>query len=457
MPTERLTLLDDAVAQLRSAVARFRKQTTKSPAVQSLQEAANAIREYYIFAEKSLKHALASVDPFLLLADIKPPLVRALIRETRASGVSSIWGSRQQYRTLSLEAAWEAVEDVMPPPLLPEQLSQLRSAITSLVRYRHMAQHGELWLSATELLGALERLLSLTRPLLMRVVPDVEATLERASPDTLVSLRAIEQRVDEGWLRLVDSVASGVTPDFELKFLTALADPDAAPQWTSFGYSPTSSTLLFQVSVPRATASGLFLTSITHDEAEARAEQRGADLLVDAIRDDEVSLPDERPTGLLGLLSIPKDPSVLSLERDLQRQLEKRRLAIERFGVTQLEDGHLEAGNVASWATLVPAAGAARAQSFGVTLESLRIQYSANEREGRLHGVAFPSPSSIGTPSAAALWLSGTVWMTLESVVREDMSTDLFPLGAVVRFHRGRARFLPAGEQPNETLAPTAR
>jgi hypothetical protein len=438
MKAELLPLLDDAIAELRSAHTRFAAQRGSAEDKRSLVSIAPAIRAAYLAVEKLLKHALAAIDPYLVYEELKPVSIRALVKDLRSSGNPSLLASRSSLRTLTLLEAWAAIQELDLLPLDASALGQFGATIKQLAFVRRQVQHAELWATTAEMLSLLEQLFAQVRVVGNALIPDFEARVAAIDPELPFALRAIEEKVDKGWIHLRDLIRAGKPPVFDVKIVTSLRSPEHDPD-IGFFYDLAESNYLVGVSlVPRAQASGLFTTYVDRDQVQAREEVMLLDLPV-----DEVSIGDVPPApppspGIFGILSFEEDAATKELREAIRIVMERKRLAVERFGLSPLEDGALKVARSPVWAHWSAGTTASLTMLSQIILKDFRMDYLRGQRLGHIQSELLPAPSLEGASAAKPFRLAGQCWITHEFVTDERMASELYPAGTVLRYHRAR-------------------
>lgn len=432
--TSHLTLLEDAAHAVVEGHRIFTAQYQAAPENRSMVQIARALRATHLALEKLLKHALAKVEPHLVLEKPDGAVVRAIAKDLKDLGAPSFFATRVPIRTLHLEGAWDVVLDVLAPPISEIGGGQFAATLKDLSRKRNQAQHGELFGDPADYLVTLEQVFSQLRPLLEVLIPEALSRLSELSDTIIASLRGIEERVDAGWILLQDSVRVSGTLPIAFKIYVTLPGADKNLEVAFVedrADSPGSLSLLTLASV--AESSGLFLRLLAPDQERSRREAQTADLPLDEI--PETSAP-SKPQPLFGILSIPEKPEVLALRIALEKNRERQRLAIEEFGLSPLEPGQVLLPATPAWIAWSRPDAPGKKATATVVLRDCRITFEADKRKGHCRASVAPNPHYPGSADAAPMHLAADVWLTAEYLVSESHATDRLPAGAVFRLIR---------------------
>lgn len=440
MAQQLLTLLDDALSELHEAHLRFAAQKRLSQDQQTLLPVVQAIRSAYLAVEKLFKHALASIDPYLVYEELRPVSVRSLIKDLRASGSPSPLASRNSLRTLTLLDSWGAIQELDLLPIDSTALSQFGATLKQLISVRRLAQHAELWVTPQELLSLLEQLFAQIRTVGNTLIPDLDKRLSAVDPKLVYAFRAIEEKVDKGWIHLRELLAEGKFPVFEVGVITYLAAPDHDPELVFLADGRAANYIFGRALVPKAQASGLFTMVLEKDQIQPREELMAEDLPVADISDSDIPSSPPSPPGFPSALWIPVDEATKRLQEAIRMNIVRRQLAVERFGLKPLEDGTLTLSRMAVWGHWVHPGDPKLTMLSQILLQDLEIRYTKGHRIGQFHSRLLPSPDLEGALNAKPLQLTGSLWMTGEFVTDERTASEHAPAGTVVRFHRARLK-----------------
>ena len=439
--TAHLSLLEDASNAILEGHRLFVSQYAAAPEKRDLVAIARALRATHLGVEKVLKHAIAQVEPHLLLEKAETTLIRSIAKDLRELGAPTFLATRVPVRTLRLEAAWEVVLDVLAPPIPDHRRDNFAATLKDLARKRNQAQHGELFGDPSDYLLTLEQLFSQLRPVLEILVPASLTRLHELNDTIVASLRGIEARVDAGWILLQDSIAAAGDLKIAFKIYVTLpgADRNLEVVFTMDRDEDTASlSILTLASIGES--SGLFLRLLTPEQQRSRREAQVLDLPIDQIPEPPAP-PDEKPC--LGLLSIPEDPISKAMRIASHKKSERQRLAIEQFGLTPLEDGELLLPPTSAWISWVRTDEPGKKASATITLRDCGISFQRNNREGRCGASVMPNPDYAGAAEANPLVLDAAVRLTGEYVVDESGASDRLPIGAVFRVLRANGTIAP--------------
>src|ERR1039457_7471538 len=115
MPTH-ISFLDEAVAEFLEAFELHQGLVTLKPEQRELRAIASCVRSFALALEKGFKHALATVDPYLLISKPDRNLLLQLRHDMNASPVPSIFCSRHPFETISLSQTWKTLREIATSP-----------------------------------------------------------------------------------------------------------------------------------------------------------------------------------------------------------------------------------------------------------------------------------------------------------------------------------------------------
>lgn len=428
-----LSLLEDAVRSLLEGHRVFISQYEALPQNRSLVAIARALRATHLSVEKFLKHVLMKVEPHLLLARPDTQLLLAIAKDRRHLQAPSFLATRVPFRTIDAVTAWNTVLEVLSPSITEHARSQFAAALKQLSEQRNQAQHSELYGDPSDFLLTLEQVYSQLRPVLEVLAPEAVVRLGELSDTIVPALRGIEERVDSGWVLLQDTLAEAGPLAVAFKVYVEMPGPDRNLEvFFTQARDTDSNSLSMLTTGARPDSSGLFVRLLSPDQRRSRLEAQVADLPVDQVPEP----PDPPDPPLRGILGVLEDPLTAQLRIALHKRAERRRLAVEQFGLAPLEPGDLRLPPSPAWLAWVRPSDPTKKRTAKVMVNDCHLSFQAGDRRGSIGAVLAPNPDYPGAAHVTPLAMSGDVRLTGEYVVEEGTPSDQPPLGAVVRLLR---------------------
>ena len=112
-----LTFLDGALDALVEALALYESQLKLMPAARDAYKVSRAIETTHLSVERLLKHIVASVDPYLLLANPRPELLRNLRKVLIRDQAPTIFASGVFFETIDPIQLAKLLQDVTHPEI----------------------------------------------------------------------------------------------------------------------------------------------------------------------------------------------------------------------------------------------------------------------------------------------------------------------------------------------------
>ena len=274
--TQHLSFLDDAEERFIEAFGGYERLVAATTAERRIGPACQCVRGLYLALEKGLKHALAAIDPYLLIAKPDRGLLLQLRKDMLSRPAPSIFCSRQPFETIGLTQTWEALRDLAPPAVDDEILADFDRSLNRLCQERNRAQHGEVVSEVDDILALVGQLLARFLEVIGTLVPELMERLRARDGQLESRLRAIENDVDAGWQVLADYLQSHGPIQISVRLFTIL-ERESENIETLLGTSDrtdTHSRIVAGCDVPRSMASGLFETFLTKQQAEDRYTAR---------------------------------------------------------------------------------------------------------------------------------------------------------------------------------------
>lgn len=275
-----LSFLQDAEERFLESFQLYQTVAAQTESQRTLEPLAQCSRSLYIALEKGFKHALAEIEPHLLLAKPERSLLLELRRDLLARPVPTIFCSRRTFDTLGLLQTWEALNDVSAAALDKQVASDFDRALKRLVEVRHRAQHGELFEDPDELLAVVRQVLGRFEAVSRARSPELLARLYARNGQLQSRLHAIEADVDTSWQVLLDYLSDHAPLRSMLVTMYVIHSEDDDNLHALIGKSAVSvksaaaNSMLGEADVPRSMADGLFLTTLTKQQAQDRYSER---------------------------------------------------------------------------------------------------------------------------------------------------------------------------------------
>lgn len=451
MGRSHLSFIEHSAAATVEAIRLFSAESKKVSDKRDFIRIASGLRELHLGFEKLIKHCLAEIDPYLLLSRPDPGFIRSVRKEVISLNAPSIFAVRQRVVTLTLDEAWNVLLDVAPPALPAQKVTAFSFSVKALTEVRNMAQHGELFFESDELLKIQEDVLSGLRIISDAICPDYVDRLITRNKNVVTALRAIEERVDSGWILLNDFLKKRkrLVVDFGMH---ATLLPDRQVVDVSIHSARTTSSTLSAMLDKRpslsgrlslsASNSGLFGHRLTVEEAEVRDARRRA--LLKKQRLILPAIPWVHPnTFELSFAPTAWEPSDTLIKTALSR----RREEIERSGLVPLEAGELYAEAFPAWLRFPSGERGAAAlnESTDVLLTNFRMRLTPRRRKGTVAAKIYPGGVRASPEARQPLSCTGSVWLTSEFTITPERAEETLPVETVLRFFRGRLNIKASG------------
>jgi hypothetical protein len=435
---EHLSLLDDAFAQIASAHRRFASQSSLAATQKTrLSELAAAVRELAGAIEKLLKHALVARHQFLIFDRLEREEVLRLVRAELGRSAPTLITEVPDVKTIGLEACWATAKEFFAPEL--EELNargvdreRFAATLRELVKRRNRAQHGELWEEPQALLALMKRMLSQIRHVGACLVPEFEARLAADHDRLRLALVAIEQEVEKGWVELLEALRLGTVLPLEVELWTKFIGEAGDIHLLAGEVKGADAHLVVNATVGQDRATGVFARMAEADPFSDRRRLQEAGLILE---DDGAELVGQLRWSVrspswtnLGFGSPVADDN--GLAASIRAHMERKRAAVERQGLAQIEGGALYLAGLPGWLQWGPGLGAPVAS---VLIEGA-IRYMPGERVGRVDGHFAADPSYPGAARQPLLKVEGTIRMTSEAA--HPASDDEGPAGSIAHVRR---------------------
>lgn len=269
-----LTFRDDATEEFLAAFEIHRSLTTANGERPQLRTAVNGIRSLALALEKACKDAVATIDPYLLINKLDRALVLQLRRDISAKPVPTIFCSRQPFETITASQAWETLRDLRGSTIAPEALSAFDQAFKRLVDFRNRATHGEIFAEPEELVAVVDEVLARFASVVRVANPDWFEALAVRNGQLESRLKAIESKVDANWQVLIDYVEKHGALDLPITLYGNVEQSANIVSVLLGSEGGATNSILGQAHVPREDATGLFISFLTKQQADARYDAR---------------------------------------------------------------------------------------------------------------------------------------------------------------------------------------
>lgn len=297
-----LSFLDDAVDTFLEAFGIYQSLVDAPTESRSLRAAVNCVRALALALEKGCKHALASVDEYLVVARPDRMLLLQLRRDLLARPVPTIFCSRQPFETITLSQSWETLRELRGHGIAPDAVAAFDQALSRLVTIRNRAYHAEIFEDPAELMATVDAILARFTDVMGYLSPDWLTRLSERNGQLLSRLRGIQAEVDAGYQVLVDHLLAGASVEIPTH-LFEIVPRDGEVVRVLMGSPDQENRISVTCDVPRASAEGLFGLFLTKQQADERYS---------AVRG---SSEDSRLASFLepGLISMPRASAWLGL------------------------------------------------------------------------------------------------------------------------------------------------
>jgi len=270
MPSH-LSFLDDAVEGFLEAFELHRH--VAEPGTSELRHAANCVRGFVLALEKGLKHALASIDPYLLIAEPTRKLLVQLRHDMNARAVPNIFCSRQPFETIGIGQTWETLRDLRGHSIPQDTRSAFDRGLKRLIEARNNAYHGEVYGEPDELSALIDEVLARFTAVISCVSPDWLRILSERNGQLPSRLRGIETQVDGNWQVLVDYLRDHGGIEFPITLYVGTGR-DRESVDVLFGASDKPNNMLGSSDVPASLATGMFTSFLNKQQIDDRFRAR---------------------------------------------------------------------------------------------------------------------------------------------------------------------------------------
>jgi hypothetical protein len=309
MPTH-LSFLDDAVETFLEAFELHQSLVTSTPDTVSHRTAVICVRALALALEKGSKHALAGIDPYLLISKLDRNLLIQIRRDLLSRPAPSIFCSRQPFETISLLQCWETLRELRGHTIAPDATIAFDRALARLVAARNRAYHGEVFEELDELISIVDEMFARFASVMSALCPDWVTRLSERNGQILSRLRGIEAKVDAAWQVLVDYLADHGSLHFRNE-LYCIVPRNGEDLRLLFGAS-SGRGISASCDLPRALAKGQISQFLTKQQADERYS------VLRRLRSEHVGSAPEVESMLFesGTLSLP--PTTVRLAFDLE-------------------------------------------------------------------------------------------------------------------------------------------
>jgi hypothetical protein len=199
-----LSFLDDATDRFLRAFELYEVLRKAAPEHAGISEAATSVRELYVALEKGFKHAVSSLDPYLLIAKPLPAVLLQIRQEMISRSVPTMFCTRVPFDTVGMRNAWTLLRELSDVTVADGVIAEFERGLKRLEEMRHRAQHGELYEEVEEMLARIEhvfaRFLEVGEALLQEWLRRLFERNGQLEP----RLRGIQRQIDAGWQVLVE-------------------------------------------------------------------------------------------------------------------------------------------------------------------------------------------------------------------------------------------------------------
>jgi len=375
------SFLDDAEARFLEAFALFEKVNSMEPEKRPLEPLVQSVRALHLAIEKGLKHAVAIIDPYLLLVKPERALLVDLRKDLLARPVPSIFCSRIRLETIGIAQTWDTLRSLSPANVDEQMVADFDRALRRLVDTRNRAQHAELLDEVEEVRATIEQVLARFTAVVGAWVPDWLDRLYERNGQLESRLRAIENEVDASWQVLIDNLRADGGFKMSIDFY-AVNELENDTVRVVFGGADKANNMLGGGDVPRSLASGLFQSFLTDQQASDRYAERQR----------------------LKSLAAPVDAGSKAL--------------------APLDEGVISVPSTSAWLSLFLPNVTPHQLHVSATLTQLRVEFPRGSSVKGSVGGRLECTVQKGTACAEAVQVSGTAYFTSEWNVDADLNAD---------------------------------
>lgn len=403
-----ISFREDAVAEFLAAVSYFSSAKIASASPKSAAMLARCLRVLHLAYEKAIKDAVCTIDSHLLFVKPEPKLLLDLRRDLRARPAPTVFCSRQPVVTFGLIPIWQVARDLFEASSDPV-FSDFERALKRLSDLRDRAQHGEYYESADDVLAVVNQLLARTRPVFSVLNATFLADVYAQNNQIESQLVGIERDIDAAWQVLVDYLSShgdlrieqdlicdqhGLTDEITLYF----GGTDAAADARFFA----------RVDVPVTVATGVFGLFLTPEQSELRMTQRK---LIQTAQTRSLATGEVIEGVVPG--AKPLNPPLLPLDA-----------------------GSIRLDGLTGWLRLLLPRITPSSLSLNAVFENLELRFDDGlAADGVLSG-RLRSALSLNNDLAEPIEVSGTVHLTLEGALPEDLTEGASQSASTLRRFR---------------------
>lgn len=282
-----LSFLDAATKAIADGIRTHDIQFARDEERRDAYQVARAIDSVHLGADKLLKHIVSKVDPYLLLKNPRPEVIRDIRGSMLHGGATSMFTSGVRIETLDAEPTAKVIRDVIRPSIPDADMSAFVDALQAVVSLRNHVQHGELFGDSDRMLANLRRLLGGLYALAVSVCPDFFDALRKVDGQAESRLKAYKDEIDGAWQVLLDYLATYGALALSMSLDVWLPSADEPNRvFVSRGYS--GDHLSFRTTVSDTHSHGLFRRSLPIGGSLGRALRRvSTDDLAEALRIEE--------------------------------------------------------------------------------------------------------------------------------------------------------------------------
>jgi hypothetical protein len=219
---------------------------------------ARAIDSVHLGTDKLLKHIVSNIDPYLLLKNPRPEVIRDIRGAILHGGASSMFTTGVRIETLDAEPLAKVIRDVIRPGIPDTDMSAFIDALQSVVALRNHVQHGELFGDSDRMLAHLRRLLGGVYVLGANVSPEIFHTLCGLDGQAESRLKAYKDEIDGAWQVLIDYLATHGSISLSVSIDVWLPSADEPNRVFVSGRGYSGDRVSFLTTVPEAHSKGLF-------------------------------------------------------------------------------------------------------------------------------------------------------------------------------------------------------
>jgi hypothetical protein len=297
-----LSFLDAAAKAIVDGIRIHDAQFSRDEAGRDAYQLARAIDSVHLGTDKLLKHIVSAVDPYLLLKNPRPEVIRDIRGAILHGGASSMFTSGVRVETLDAEPMAKVIRDVIRPSIPDADMSAFIDALQAVVSLRNHVQHGELFGDSDRMLANLRRLLGGVYALGASVCPEFLRAVRELDGQAESRLKAYKDEIDGAWQVLLDYLAAhgSIALSISVDVWLPSADEPNRVLVSRRGYS--GDRLSFMATVSDTHSHGLFRRLFPIGGSLGRALRRvSTDDLADDLGIDQTQ--PSKPRGILAALT----------------------------------------------------------------------------------------------------------------------------------------------------------